>query len=473
MIKSKKLAIVTSIALAASSGQSFAIVDGWDFSGDSARNEAMNADYWNSQDNYNVWVNPAYANKYKDYADLNISDGGRDDEMAGVFKELGNSGTWGFYIGRPSEAGNFNISPSAFGFNQLRDFNATNSGATGETPDQTPTIQEPRSQFDLFWAKKFGSVGEFGVRLNTQLLDGDTSASPTTVRTPNTFQPTDGNQQFDTVNVDQNSFSSSDINLSLGWVSDTRQYDAAILIGTPSRSGNSALSDQNINEGLNGVDGTVTSRQTTDFTGTESVGDDGMQNLGFVVRGNFAGILTTLSYAKRDSSLKSTVNGLERVQNDTDADGVNETDTTTSFTQIGAGNRENDQLRINVSQKFAVSTGSNIFGSIGIVSESTTFNTVNMQLTNSITDNLTGTTVFPVTGGCGSSTDPCLGTQTNTLSDTDSLTIPLVIAAEAKVGESFTVRGSYMSLLKQAAGRQPLHYRLMRMQMTIPQQRSK
>ncbi len=444
MIKSKELAIVTSIALALSSGKSFAIVDGWDFSGESARNEAMNADYWNSRDNYNVWVNPAYTNKYKNYADLNISDGARDDEMAGIFKELGSTGTWGFYIGRPSDVRNFNLSPAGFGFNQLNDFTATNTGATGETPNQAPTIEEPRSQFDLFWAKSFGSVGEFGVRLNTQLLDGDTSASPTTVRTPNTFQATDAFQQFDTVNADQNSFSSSDINLSFGWVSDTRQYDAAILIGTPSRSGNSALSDQRIIEGLNGVDGTVVSRQTTDFSGTENVGDDGMQNLGFVVRGSFSGILTALSYSSRDSSLKSTINGVERFQDDTDADGVNEVDTTTSFTQAGLSQLEDDQLRINASKKFAVSSDSNLFGSIGLISESRTFNTVNMQLTNSVTNNLTGITTFPVTG-CGpdaNDPNPCLGTQTNTTSETNSLTIPLIIAAEARVSDSFIVRGS-------------------------------
>ncbi|MCW8935302.1 MAG: hypothetical protein OQK98_11315 [Gammaproteobacteria bacterium] len=446
MIKSKKLAIVTSVAIATFSGQSFAIVDGWDFSGDSARNEAMNADYWNSRDNYNVWVNPAYVTKYKNFADLNISDGVRDDEMAGVFKELGSSGTWGFYIGRPSEPGNVDINPSnfGFGFNQLTDFSATNSGATGAIPDRTPTIEEPRSQFDLFWAKSFGAIGEFGVRLNTQLLDGDSSASPATARTPNTFQLTDGAAQFNTVSVDQNSFSSSDINLSFGWVSNSGQFDAAFLIGMPSRSGDARLVDQLIDEGLNGVDGTVVSRQTTDFDGTEKVDDDGMQNLGFAIRGDFGGVLTAFSYSTRDRSLSSVVNGVTRFQDDTNADGTNETDTTTSFTQDGVSDGDSDELRLSASKVFPVSAGSNIFGSIGLVSQTGKTHSVNTQITNSVTDNLAGTTTYPVTG-CGpnsNSANPCLGTQTNVIFEGETLTLPLVIAAEGKVSESFTVRGS-------------------------------
>lgn len=444
MLKNKKLTLIISVAATVFSGQSLAIVDGWDFSGSSARNEAMNADYWNSRDNYNVWVNPAYVNKYKNYADLNITDGVQDDEMAGVFKELGNTGTWGFYIGRPSEPSNFDIIPTTFGFNQLSDFGATSPGATGEIPTQTPTIEEPRSQFDLFWAKSFGLAGEFGVRLNMQLLDGDASASPSTVRTPNTFQVADALQQFDTVSVDENGFSSSDLNLSFGWVSDDGKYDAAILVGMPSRSGDSHLVDQSLLEGLNGVDGTVISRQISDFDGTESVDDDGMQNLGFVVRGDFAGILTTFSYSTRDRGLSSVVNGVRRFQNDTNADGVNETDETTNFTQNGVGESETTELRLSGSKIFPVSSNSNIFGSIGLVSTEGEGKFVNTQMTNSVTDNLTGNTVFPVTG-CGpisSSNNPCLGTQSYAESKGTSLTIPLVVAAEGKVSESFTVRGS-------------------------------
>ena len=413
MLKSQKLAIAASVAVVFS-GQSFAIVDGWDFSGSSARNEAMNLDYWNSHDNYNVWVNPAYATKYTDYVDINITDNGGDDEMAGVFYESASAGTWGFYIGRPA---------------------APTDG--DEIPVGAPVIEEPRSQFDLFWAMGAGSAGEFGVRLNVQLLEGDFTNSPTTLTTPNTYQPGDTSRSIDTTNTDSGSFDSSDINLSLGWVSNSGQFDAALLIGSPTRSGSDAFSQTFTQEALDVVNGTVTGRAIQTNSATNSADDDGQQNLGLVFRADF-GILTTLSYAKRDYSMKNTSTTVDTNFLDSDlTDGVINTDTTTTNTTNGAFDGESSEIRLVGSQVFPVTATSNIFGSLGIVSFESESTGVTTLVANSTKNNLTGDTTYNST----------LGTQSDVFRKSTMFEIPLVVSAEGKVSDSFTIRGSVIKNL--------------------------
>ena len=412
MLKSQKLAIAASVAVVFS-GQSFAIVDGWDFSGSSARNEAMNLDYWNSHDNYNVWVNPAYATKYTDYVDINITDGSRDDEMAGVFYETASAGTWGFYIGRPAAPTDID-----------------------EEPVGAPFIEPPRSQFDLFGAFSGGSAGEFGFRLNVQLLEGDENNAPTTVITPNTPQATDATFTSNT-EASSNSFDSSDFNLSLGWVSNSGQFDAALLIGSPTRSGSEALSSKDINEALNGIDRTVTARTIDTSSSTGSVDDDGQQNLGLVFRADF-GILTTLSYAKRDYSMKSASSDVTTNFTDLDVtDGIVNNDSTTTTTTNGAFDGESTEIRLVGSQVFPVTATSNIFGSLGIASFESETTGVTTLVANSTTDNLTGDTIYNST----------LGTQSDLYRKSTRFEIPLVVSAEGKVSDSFTIRGSIIKNL--------------------------
>ena len=443
MYKAKKISLALSVAMVTFSGQSFAVLDGWDFSGDSARNEAMSTDYWNMRDNYNVWVNPAYATKYTNYADVNITDGAQDDEMAGVFAKLSDTSTIGFYIGRPTSFTSSGFNPN-FYFFDLQNFGATNDGVTGQAADGNPNIEAPRSQFDLFYANDLGDAGSIGVRFNLQLLDDDFNTPQSAERTPNTLQPTDVTATTDTVHNDSNEFSSSDLNLSIGWTSSDGVFDGAFIYGAPSLSGSASLSDERLVETLNGVDGTVVGRTVNTFVGTSNADDDGTSNIGLVGRGNFDGILTTFSYAVRDSGMKGTLNGVNRSQVDADNDGTNETDTSAVFTRNDSQNNELTEIRLSGSKVYNITPDSNIFASVGLSSLKNEGTLVSVQTADGTTDNLTGTTTYPVTGCTINSFGGtnCLGTHTNNRSETTSLEIPLVISAEGKMSESITVRGS-------------------------------
>jgi hypothetical protein len=142
----KKLSLTTTTCLLGLATGPALAIDGWDFSGSNARNQAMSSNYFNLYDSYNIWVNPAYVDKYKNRVDVNITDGIRDDESAGVFVEAGNTGTWGFYLGRPSDSRTGPAdSPFSLSFGQPSSFTATNGGVTNLSPT-TPSPQSIEQQ---------------------------------------------------------------------------------------------------------------------------------------------------------------------------------------------------------------------------------------------------------------------------------------------------------------------------------------
>ena len=151
-----RIFIATSLTLP--SVRILADVDGWDYSGQNARNESLQTSYVNLYDSYNIWVNPAYANKYNNRVDANVAEGGRDDESAGVYFKKGIS-TWGFYVGRPSDS-SLALSIGGSGFRQVSEFAITGvSEASTLSNNLNPlNIESPRSQFDVFWGMELASL---------------------------------------------------------------------------------------------------------------------------------------------------------------------------------------------------------------------------------------------------------------------------------------------------------------------------
>jgi|GEM_PF-5037979 len=151
-----KSALTTAILLASSgamavSGTVGTNVDGYDFSGHTARSQALQLDYFaGHQDSGDIFVNPALVGKYGSRVAINVDNGNNGaNGDGGVFFSNGTS-TYGVYIGRDSAAN--------FGQN----IETVDVGGNPIFLDQNPT-----SQFDLFYGFDTDAFA-FGVRLNYQ-----------------------------------------------------------------------------------------------------------------------------------------------------------------------------------------------------------------------------------------------------------------------------------------------------------------
>lgn len=172
-------------AVAATLPVSALAIDGWDYSGEEARANAQQLNYFSLRDDIgNVWVNPALLmehdsqvrltidnrNRQNIYrVDDNLNPGGVDDSggAGGLFYRLTPNSTIGAYIGRRSTSD----------FRSALDFDGYGApsltGGAGSFSDD----MSPENQFDLFYAV---SLPEFdlGLRLNYQARENQ-SASPT------------------------------------------------------------------------------------------------------------------------------------------------------------------------------------------------------------------------------------------------------------------------------------------------------
>src|SRR5690554_4962168 len=157
-----KSALTTAILLASSgamavSGIVGTNVDGYDFSGHTARSQALQLDYFaGHQDSGDIFVNPALVGKYGSRVAINVDNGNNGaNGDGGVFFSNGTS-TYGVYIGRDSAA-NFGQNIDDI-YREINIFGISSEGIT-ET--------EPQSQFDLFYGFDTDAFA-FGVRLNYQ-----------------------------------------------------------------------------------------------------------------------------------------------------------------------------------------------------------------------------------------------------------------------------------------------------------------
>lgn len=390
-------------------------VDGWDFSGQNARSQALASDYKNLVDSYNIWVNPALVVKHSNRVDINITDQNsldipdirntRDTEGAGIYKTFG-ANTFGAFIGRPSE--------SAL---------ALISGL------------DPRNQFDLFYG--WHGVVDLGARLNIQAISEENVDAPFTVKSPNVFQATDTFRN--TFNSLENSgeASSNELNLGFGVADPAGHWDATLLWGTPSAERKSNFSGQNIDEVFFPA-GTITGRDTLNQTFSSNNRDDGAQNLGLTGRLIDIGIpnsIITLGWQSldygskgRSSRASQTINDNNTIGTVTAADGdVNMTDNDASTTQSAL---EGNRIDLFFTKNFVPMSNTLVLATLGWSSTSSKSRSVTTIVTDNSVDNFTGivTNFTPV------------GTQTNTTFESSANALPLILGFEGDVNSNWTLR---------------------------------
>lgn len=248
-----KSALTTAILLASSgamavSGTVGTNVDGYDFSGHTARSQALQLDYFaGHQDSGDIFVNPALVGKYGSRVAINVDNGNNGaNGDGGVFFSNGTS-TYGVYIGRDSAAN--------FGQN----IETVDVGGNPIFLDQNPT-----SQFDLFYGFDTDAFA-FGVRLNYQANEQkDNETDPITGIGTQDFASVDAYLDYlkkedaallanvndpnytgmapltQTLNTSQEStgwkYDASEINLSVGFALKELNIDGALLYGKASGS---------------------------------------------------------------------------------------------------------------------------------------------------------------------------------------------------------------------------------------------
>lgn len=414
MLKSQKLAIAASVAMAFS-GQSYA-VDGWSFSGDNARNEAMQTDYTNLRDSYNIWVNPALVNDYSDRIDINVTDDGAashvssDEEMGGAFKTFGGQ-TFGAYIGRPSDSGLFGT---------------------------------PENQFDVFWGMKMGGGVKIGARLNFQAIEHNFTGPTLTDTTPDNTLPTDPfHTTFDS--SDSDSIEGSELNLAIGAAfGPNSAYEATVFIGSPDATTSSIMRTNTLNNALNGVNRTITAFDSTEVLTNGNIESDD-SNMGITLRGQFGNWLGTLMYATSDTDTKEVNSAVTNFILDADVtDGAlavvnGDFSNTTTGIDTTTTTSEDTTLSLHGTRAYNPTSSTLVIFSLGLVTDETDETSQTVQTQSTFTDNITGITTY------GSP----IGTLGSSTTNWEGMEIPLVIALEGKVNSNWTARASIRKNLYQ------------------------
>lgn len=416
--------------LAALATPAFAEVDGWDFSGQNARSQALQSDYNNLVDSYNIWVNPALVAKHSNRIDINITEGIRDDEGAGIYKTFGVN-TVGAFIGRPSDSLLSGVNLS--GFNSISGYAA---GASALEPvPLTLDIEDPRNQFDLFYA--WSGPVLVGARLNFQAITEEHDRPTYTSQSPNVFQATDTSRSTSTVSQNSSEVSAKEFNLALGVADPAGNWDATLLWGRPSAKSKVEFADRFVGESLFPA-GTVVTRGTDTFSGSQTVEDDGAQNLGLTGRliNIIPASIITLGYQAQDYGYKSAINGSYRSQFDaTLATAVLDFDETNNLTETGDFTLKGENIKLLFTKNFSPMPSTLVLATVGWVNSSSEAHTVNTVTTNSTVDNIAGTTTY-------NNGTPFLGKQTNIKAEFNSNALPLVLGVEGDVNSNWTLRAA-------------------------------
>src|SRR5690554_1679110 len=248
-----KSALTMAILLASSgamavSGTVGTNVDGYDFSGHTARSQALQLDYFaGHQDSGDIFVNPALVGKYGSRVAINVDNGNNGASGdGGVFFSNGTS-TYGVYIGRDSAA-NFGKNIDDI----YREINILGISSAGITET------EPQSQFDLFYGFDTDAFA-IGARLNYQANEQKDKIDPR-VTGISGFESIDAFLQNRSDNAFANNattpgytgptplatiitpstaaegwkYNADEINLSVGFVLKELNIDGALLIGKAS-----------------------------------------------------------------------------------------------------------------------------------------------------------------------------------------------------------------------------------------------
>ena len=394
--------------LAALATPALADVDGWEFSGQNARSQALASDYKNLVDSYNIWVNPALVVKHSNRVDINITDDIRDDEGAGIYKTFG-ANTFGAFLGRPSVS------------------LLTASGTAAE---------QPRNQFDLFYGWR-GAV-DLGARLNFQAISDEDVAAPFTTRNPNVNRATDTFRNTNTTSLDSSERSANELNLAFGVADPAGRWDATLLWGTPSAQQKSNFADQDINETLIPA-GTVSRRDTENFSGSSAAEDDGAQSLGLTGRLINIGIpdsIITLGYQSLDYGSKGSFSTSEQLINDRNTIGTvtaadSDSNNTDNFKETTVGTFEGDRIDLFFTKNFNPMPNTLVLATLGYTGTSFEERFVTTRVTDSTTD-IGGV----VTHNLGT------GIQTNGKIEGSSNALPLILGFEGDVNSNWTLRAA-------------------------------
>lgn len=441
-------ALSAAVALAMS-GAALAEVDGWSYSGEGGRSEAMQSSYFNLNDAYNIWVNPGLVTKYSNRVDVNAwedgdteTTGDTGETAGGGFKNFG-AQTFGAYIGRPSDS-LLGFASTTSTFDTLEDFSAT--GQTGEATPATEDVDDPSNQFDLFWGMDTPAVG-VGVRLNYQAIEDEYKYPTSTTTTPNAVTaPYTGALVTDTVRSNSAETSARELNVAVGLSGTNGIWDAALLFGSPSADSKTALSDTRVTQTY--AAGTITDVDTDTFDGTQKISDDGASNLGLTGRLHNLWIpdsIIALQIQRQDSSYKSRIEGVSRSRTDTGNDGTIDADTSLIFTEKGTATFEVSSWSLFLTKNYAPVPGNLVLATIGLMDTDWTWRTKDTVTDHRVVDNLTGTVLNNNPAG-----GPYLGTQTNTKTEFEMFAIPLVVAFEGAMTANTTARAAISKNLYQS-----------------------
>jgi hypothetical protein len=449
MERNKSLFKRTTLAVAVSAamvGMAQAEPDAWNFSGLNARGSALQSDYTNLKDSYNIWVNPSLLWHYSNRVDVNATDDGVPqgepgdvgETGAGAYKTFGDH-AFGAFLGRPSDSVLADVNGSDL--NTLSFYSATAAGigtATGAAAPATLAVDTPSNQFDLLWAWNAPAPVYVGARLNFQAISDENDYPTLTAQTPNTVPtPFTGSKITDQITKNNADTSTRELNLALGVADKGGLWDAALLYGRPSGKSTAALSDNETVQGF--VADAQTTRTINAFDGKQKVNEDGARNLGLAVRALdvIPNTIITLLYQRQNNSYKSTIDASLRSQFDATSDGTWETDTTAYFTEKGKYTNENGGWSLWFTRNFVPAPNNMLLATIGLVRFDGKEKTVNTVSDYRQVNNVTSATIYNLDAG-----GPFLGKQTNTSITAEWFALPLTLGFEGAMTATMTARAA-------------------------------
>ena len=161
-----KKVIITGILLSTVTSALLAGGNATNRAASSARLDGLGMNVYMVEDNFNIWANPAFIEKYQSEATVNLQGQNTASVMAGG--SVGTTaGTFGVYFGRPS-----------------RDLTGTMTSPVNGIAYAAPgTPPAGVNQFDLFYGIGLGEDIDMGVRLSRKGNDQSSSTSAGTVTT--------------------------------------------------------------------------------------------------------------------------------------------------------------------------------------------------------------------------------------------------------------------------------------------------
>ena len=400
----KRSLIAIAVMGAIYSSQGMAEIDGWDTAasgiqtdggidvGADARRAATQQNYFTSDGDYNIWVNPALINQYKGKAygalgtytggtNAGVNDGSTTD-LAGANIETG-FGTIGLYLGRAytgfldaTAAGPIEGLYSG-GFGAL-----DGSGVLGSNLVATAGASAtPTNWFDLFYGMNMGDM-DLGVRFNwassSASVKGLTGAAGGGV----------------TTSKNESSMSMRDINLAVGVKMKSLPIDASFSMGLPSMSDTESFAQTN----GGGADSLEQAMET-----------DGAMDLSFAARYELSKSKKSRTLISGFFSMENASVKLSQKEVVASATTIDDSDTIDSGT-TGFG--------LYASQEMKPKAGVSVITSAGAIYSKNT-------IESKYTDNQAGTPL-----------------QNHDIATTSSISIPVSLSIEAKAKKNWTLRGS-------------------------------